>query len=476
MINSISEQFNAPRLLFDLQRGNEIAQTIAGCLNPEVIASRVTDGLVEKFDCAFARIWLLEPDQAVLRLVASSGMYRHISGSFAKVPLGTYKVGKIAQNGVAFLSNNLADEAWVGNRDWAIANHIHGFAGYPLAIQGKVLGVLATFSHRPLEPEFLEVLQTLCTAVSIALKTALQHQQEKQSWQALTHHPVLSQLSLSDQIASILPTARLTLVGTEQPLSLSLIYVLLRAAERLNQIKCAYCRLIYEAEAVTLETILPASDLPTPYPTNWIETCFSDLMFSISALGGALQTQPDVNQRSIQVTLKLPRLPISLGQPLRIRCEASVLQMAFTHLAVLAGLRLSDTTDEKAPLLTDDPTQVQSGRRILWIQHGSQTLPKGIKARITLSTRPEQLREAVAAVMQGQTWGMGVELEGQPSLSERELEILLLLSQGLRDREIASHLLISESTVKFHINSSLAKLKAKTRYQALHQVTRNGWL
>lgn len=32
-----------------------------------------------------------------------------------------YKVGKIAQNRVSFLSNHLADEAWVRDREWAIA-------------------------------------------------------------------------------------------------------------------------------------------------------------------------------------------------------------------------------------------------------------------------------------------------------------------------------------------------------------------
>ncbi len=61
-------------------------------------------------------------------------------------------------------------------------------------------------------------------------------------------------------------------------------------------------------------------------------------------------------------------------------------------------------------------------------------------------------------------------------LSERELEILALLTKGLRDRDIADRLIISESTVKFHMNNVLKKLKAQTRYQALHQAIVNGWI
>jgi DNA-binding CsgD family transcriptional regulator len=45
---------------------------------------------------------------------------------------------------------------------------------------------------------------------------------------------------------------------------------------------------------------------------------------------------------------------------------------------------------------------------------------------------------------------------------------------ALRDRDIADRLIISESTVKFHMNNVLKKLKAQTRYQAIHHAIVNG--
>lgn len=42
------------------------------------------------------------------------------------------------------------------------------------------------------------------------------------------------------------------------------------------------------------------------------------------------------------------------------------------------------------------------------------------------------------------------------------------------DRDIADRLIISESTVKFHMNNVLKKLKAQTRYQPIHQAIING--
>jgi DNA-binding CsgD family transcriptional regulator len=79
----------------------------------------------------------------------------------------------------------------------------------------------------------------------------------------------------------------------------------------------------------------------------------------------------------------------------------------------------------------------------------------------------------VEAVICGKVWGIEPDTQVQ-MLSERELEILALLAQGLRDRDIADRLIISESTVKFHMNNVLKKLKAQTRYQALHQAIVNG--
>jgi NarL family two-component system response regulator LiaR len=52
-------------------------------------------------------------------------------------------------------------------------------------------------------------------------------------------------------------------------------------------------------------------------------------------------------------------------------------------------------------------------------------------------------------------------------LTEREHELLKLLVKGMSNPEIAEHLTISLSTVKFHISSILSKLKVNSRTEAV---------
>lgn len=121
----------------------------------------------------------------------------------------------------------------------------------------------------------------------------------------------------------------------------------------------------------------------------------------------------------------------------------------------------------------------------------AEMLGYGVLAILDASAEPERIRAALEAAALGLVLldsrfsrllagrvprtAEGPEAEAE-TLTARELEVLRLLAGGLGNREIASHLHVSEHTIKFHVSSILSKLGASSRTEAVTSGIRKGWI
>ena len=64
--------------------------------------------------------------------------------------------------------------------------------------------------------------------------------------------------------------------------------------------------------------------------------------------------------------------------------------------------------------------------------------------------------------------------QARSPLTERELNVLRLVANGLSNKGIAAELYLSETTVKFHVRNIMRKLDAASRAEAVYKATRNG--
>src|SRR5579863_980622 len=69
----------------------EISTALTEHVTLQEMLTSCTGTLVRHLDAAFARIWILNEEEEVLELQASSGMYTHLNGSHSRVRVGALK-------------------------------------------------------------------------------------------------------------------------------------------------------------------------------------------------------------------------------------------------------------------------------------------------------------------------------------------------------------------------------------------------
>ena len=122
--------------------------------------------LVDKLGASFARVWLVDATGATLELHASAGKYTHIDGGHARVPVGAFKIGKIASERQPHLTNDVQHDPRVGDREWARREGMVAFAGYPLIVNDRLVGVMALFATAPLPDDTLVALGSIGDAIA----------------------------------------------------------------------------------------------------------------------------------------------------------------------------------------------------------------------------------------------------------------------------------------------------------------------
>ncbi|MEO8956226.1 MAG: ATP-binding protein [Ktedonobacteraceae bacterium] len=126
--------------------------------------------LVIHLGAAFARIWTLNPNNHVLELQASAGMYTHLDGSHSRVPVGTLKIGLIAAERLPHLTNAVIGDPRVSEQEWATREGMVAFAGYPLLIEEQVIGVMALFARAPLSTAVLDAMASVSNAIALGIE------------------------------------------------------------------------------------------------------------------------------------------------------------------------------------------------------------------------------------------------------------------------------------------------------------------
>ncbi|MBD3885821.1 response regulator transcription factor [Phormidium tenue FACHB-886] len=149
----------------------------------------------------------------------------------------------------------------------------------------------------------------------------------------------------------------------------------------------------------------------------------------------------------------------------------------------LMDLRMPGTTGVEA--ITAICAEFKQARiAVLTTYDGDEDIYRGLQAGaqgyLLKDAKPGELLNAIRTIHNGQQYippEVGAKLlqrMSNPELSERELEVLRLIAQGMGNQEIGTALGIGESTVKSHANRIFSKLGVNDRTQAVIAAVKRG--
>lgn len=142
-----------------LSQGKVLADTLEYCV----------EAMVQYLGVTSARVWTFAPDTKLLELQAIAGQHHYTDDFHSLIPLGISIIGVIAQTCQPYTTNDVANDVCLGTREWALREELVGFAGYPLIVEERLIGVLAVFSRKALTEAVCNTLGWLAHSIAVAI-------------------------------------------------------------------------------------------------------------------------------------------------------------------------------------------------------------------------------------------------------------------------------------------------------------------
>jgi two-component system cell cycle sensor histidine kinase/response regulator CckA len=141
-------------------KGGPLRQSLQAC----------AESMASNLGAACARIWTLNQPEKVLELQASAGLDTDLDGPHSRIPVGMFEIGLIAEERKPHLTNDVAHDARIGDQDWARREGMVAFAGYPLILEDRLVGVMALFTRDHLTSTILQSMASVASQIALGIE------------------------------------------------------------------------------------------------------------------------------------------------------------------------------------------------------------------------------------------------------------------------------------------------------------------
>lgn len=154
-----------------IKLGAQISQSLTVGDTLKKTLQSITDILVKELNVAFARIWIVDKTNDILKLEASSGLHTHIEGDHERLPIGgDTKIGRVVSEQKPHISSNIQDSRYVKNKDWARKQGLTSYAGIPMVVEGRSVGALVVFCRESLPEDTINTILSISDSIAVAIE------------------------------------------------------------------------------------------------------------------------------------------------------------------------------------------------------------------------------------------------------------------------------------------------------------------
>lgn len=144
---------------------SEIALSLARSGETQAILQTVVSAFTSYLDIALAQVWSVDPEMARLELLASDGIHTLEDAEHRSMQVDRSVIGRIVSAGEPELTNDLTNDPDVGDPEWVRRHGVTSFAGFPLSVEDRRLGVLALIGRTPLDSGLVTELGLLADRI-----------------------------------------------------------------------------------------------------------------------------------------------------------------------------------------------------------------------------------------------------------------------------------------------------------------------
>ena len=149
--------------------GAEVGLALTQRDSLEAILRRCALALVRYLNGALAQIWILDAEEKILRLQASEGSIGETGKNSSPQPKVNLSLETIS-NAKPILINQTIGDPRVPDQAWAIREGIVAFAGYPLMLEDRVVGLMSLFARNSLSEATLQEMASVANGIALCIE------------------------------------------------------------------------------------------------------------------------------------------------------------------------------------------------------------------------------------------------------------------------------------------------------------------